>query len=199
MYQYRKMTDEERARVLAARKSLRRPWHAPPHFEQTKGVYMISAACYEHRAIMATGTRRTEWEAEMIDGLGLEQPDDVDIRAWVVLPNHYRLLIEGDLRVFARAMARLHNGAATRWNREDQTPGRKVWHRFSDRIIRSERHYYASLNYIHANPVKHGHALLAGDWAWSSLPLYLELLGRERLAEWWRRYPVGEYGKGWDE
>jgi len=199
MYQWREMTSEERARILTTRKSLGRPWHAPPHFAQTRGVYMISAACYEHRPIMATDERRAEWEAELIDGLGLEQGDDIDIRGWVVLPNHYHLLIEGDLRVFARAIARLHNGTATRWNREDQTRGRKVWHRFSDRIIRSERHYYASLNYIHANPVKHGHAALASDWAWSSLALYLELAGRERLAEWWRQYPVGDYGKGWDE
>jgi len=29
--------------------------------------------------------------------------------------------------------------------------------------------------------------------------LYLDLLGRERLAEWWRQYPVGDYGRGWDE
>jgi putative transposase len=123
----------------------------------------------------------------------------MDVLAWVVLPNHYHLLMEGDLRVFARRIARLHNGTATQWNREDGTPRRKVWHRFSDRIIRSERHYYASLNYIHANPVRHGRVARAADWAWSSLSMYMEIVGSEELADWWRRYPVGEYGKGWDD
>jgi putative transposase len=199
MYEWRKMTREERSQVLAARKWLKRPWHAPPHFGQTRGVYMISAACYEHRPILATGARRTEWQMELIGGLGLDAICDIDIRAWAVLPNHYHLLIEADLGVFARLIAHLHNGTATRWNKVDKTPGRTVWHRFSDRSIRSERHYYASLNYIHANPVKHGHATSAADWAWSSLPLYLDMVGRERLAGWWRQYPVDEYGKGWDD
>jgi putative transposase len=198
MYEYRQMTKVERARVLAARKSRGRPWHAPPHFGQAAGVYLISAACYEHRPLLTTDERRAEWEAAVLEGLVLERPGEIDIRAWVVLPNHYHLLVEGDLRVFARRVARLHNGAATRWNREDQTLGRKVWHRFSDRIIRSERHYYASLNYIHANPVKHGYVAQADAWAWSSLPCYLESVGRERLAQWWKQYLVGDYGKGWD-
>jgi len=199
MYEYREMTAAERAKVLASRKLHLCPWHAPPHFEQTQGVYLISAACYEHRPILVTEARRSEWEAAMVDRLGQEGPEKIDIRAWVVLPNHYHVLMEGDLHIFTRRIARLHNGTATQWNREDGTPGRKVWHRFSDRVIRSERHYYASLNYIHANPVKHGHATTADAWAWSSLPLYLDLLGRERLAEWWREYPVADFGKGWDE
>lgn len=199
MYAYRRMTNEERARVLAVRKAQGRPWHAPPHFGQTQGVYIISAACYAHQPIMATETRRSEWEATLTDGLGLAGENDVDIRAWVVLPNHYHLLIEGDLRLFAPRIARLHNGKATQWNREGETPGRKVWHRFSDRMIRSERHYYASLNYIHANPLKHGYAAAGEDWAWSSLLAYQELVGRARLAAWWRQYPVADYGSGWDE
>jgi len=199
MYEYRRMTTEERARVLAGRKVLRRPWHAPPHFEQSDGVYLISAACYEHRSIMAMETRRTAWEAMLLDRLVSEAIDDIDVCAWVVLPNHYHLLIEGDLRSFARRIGRLHNGTATQWNREDRTPGRKVWHRFSDRAIRSERHYYASLNYLHANPVKHRHATCIDEWPWSSFGLYLETVGGERLAQWWKQYPVDDYGKGWDE
>jgi len=199
MYEYRKMTKEGRAKVLAARKSLRRPWHAPPHFGQGHSTYLISAACYEHRPVMATNARRTHFEAMLLDRLISEACDDISLRAWVVLPNHYHLLIEGDLRLFARRIARLHNGTATQWNRQDGTPGRKVWHRFSDRVIRSERHYYASLNYIHANPVKHGHVTGAHDWPQSSLGLYLEMVGPEQLADWWRQYPVGDYGKTWDK
>ncbi|MEJ2705607.1 MAG: hypothetical protein P8Z79_24475 [Sedimentisphaerales bacterium] len=199
MYDYRNMTSQERAKTLMARKSLGRPWHAPPHFGQIWGVYMISAACYEHRPIMTADTRRAEWERTVIDAFGPENPDGIAVRAWVVLPNHYHLIIDGDLRVFARRIARFHNGKATQWNREDQTKGRKVWHRFSDRLIRTERHYYASLNYIHANPVKHGYVASADSWIWSSFSLYLDALGRDCLANWWRKYPVGDYGKGWDE
>jgi len=118
---------------------------------------------------------------------------------WVILPNHYHLLIETDLRAFRTWVGHLHNGKSTQWNREDATPGRKVWHRFMDRAIRNERHFHASLNYVHANPVKHGYADDASQWPWSSLHEYLDNVGRDVLVDWWRRYPVRDYGKGWDD
>jgi len=80
-----------------------------------------------------------------------------------------------------------------------RTQGLKVWHRFSDRTVRSERHYYTSLNYIHANAVKRGCVSSAHEWAWGSLRSYVEQIGRERLVKWWVECPVGDYGKGWDE
>jgi putative transposase len=196
MYRYRKMTAEERAAIVAHRRSLGRSWHAPPHL-QGLGCYMVTAACYQHQAILTTEARRTEWEETLLqsidaDGLG-------QLFGWVVLPNHYHLLVQGDLNEIGHTIGRLHNGKSTQWNREDDTPGRKVWFRFADRAIRSERHFYTSLNYIHANPVKHGYVDRADDWPWCSLRRYLEQQGRELLADWWQQYPPRNYGKGWDD
>ena len=197
MYNYRKMTPEQRQRILAERKAQRRPWHAPPHLGKGSRVYMISAACFEHRPIMATAQRRTEFLETLLEGLEIDL--DADVRAWVVGPNHYHLLIETDLPTFRAWIGRLHNGKATQWNRQDGAPGRKVWHRFSDRGIRSEAHYFSSLNYIHANPVKHGWVDKADLWLWSSLGKYLDEVGRTVLTEWWAKYPVKNYGQGWDD
>jgi putative transposase len=147
--------------------------------------------------VLVTPARLTEFAEALV--LGLKNDLGVEVQAWVVLPNHYHLLAPTDLDVFRPWIARLHNGKSTQWNREDRSPGRKVWHRFSDRKIRSEGHYYASLNYIHANPVKHGYVEKANDWPWSSLHVYLEEFGRDVLMDWWKRYPVGDYGRGWDD
>jgi len=146
---------------------------------------------------MATAERRTEFMGALLAGLEVEV--DADVRAWVVGPNHYHLLIETDLSAFARWIARLHNGKATQWNRQDERPGRKVWHRFSDRRIRSEAHYFSSVNYIHGNPVKHGWVDKAATWPWSSLGKYMDKVGRDVLTQWWARYPVKDYGRGWDD
>jgi len=197
MYDYRKMTVEQRQAVVAARKAAARPWHAPPHFASGKTTYIISAACYEHRQIMTTASRLTEFTRNLLSGLDTNL--GADIHSWVVLPNHYHLLVRLDLDEFGRWIARLHNGKATQWNREDETPGRRVWYRFSDRRIRSERHYYAAINYIHANPAKHGYASKADEWAWSSFHEYSDAVGRDTLAEWWREYPVRDFGKDWDD
>ena len=65
-------------------------------------------------------------------------------------------------------------------------------------MIRSERHFYATINYIHYNPVKHGWTSRADEWVCSSIWAYLETKGRDWLVDVWRRYPLKDYGKGWD-
>ena len=195
MYAYRRATAAEREALLAERQRNFWPWHAPPHFADGENLFLLTAACFEHRPILATPARRDEWlEAlmELIAAIG------GDLRAWVVLPNHYHALARVDLAAYGAAIGRLHNGKATQWNREDETSGRKVWHRFSDRRIRNERHYFATMNYVHANPVHHGHVAKATQWRWSSLGHYLREVGRPVLETWWRDYPVDRYGEGWD-
>ena len=182
--------------MLAERKQLKLPWHTPPHFGTEPTLYLLTAACYEHHQILSSEARRDEWLGRL---LRMEDELDADLRAWVVLPNHYHLLARVALPAFRAWIGRHHNRSATRWNRQDQTPGRQVWYRFSDRAIRSESHYFATLNYLHANPVKHGYAARADTWRWSSLPTYLESIGRDTLATWWRDHPVRAYGSGWDD
>jgi putative transposase len=64
--------------------------------------------------------------------------------------------------------------------------------------MRSEAHYYTTLNYIHNNPVKHGHVAKWTDWPFSSVHEYLALKGREWLVNAWQAYPVLNYGDSWD-
>jgi putative transposase len=196
MYAYRQATLTQREELLSERQCRRWPWHAPPHFADGENLYLLTAACYDHRPLLASGARRDEFLTALFD---LVSSMEGDLRAWVVLPNHYHMVARVDLAAFAARVGRLHNGKATQWNREDGTPGRKVWHRFSDRRIRSDRHYFATLNYVHANPVRHGLAADATQWPWNSVAHYLREAGREVLAGWWRDYPVDGYGDGWDE
>lgn len=121
-----------------------------------------------------------------------------DLRGWVVLPNHYHLVARVDLIAFSARIARLHNGKSTQWNREDQTPGRKVWHRFADRRIRNDRHYFAALNYVHANAAHHGLVERSDEWRWISLANYRDEVGLETLEAWTCEYPIERFGEGWD-
>jgi len=83
----------------------------------------------------------------------------IQVDGWVILPNHYHFLVWiGDFSVIGSIIRLVHGRTAHDWNKEDHQSGRKVWYRYSDRAIRSERHYFASLNYLHYNPVKHGWA-----------------------------------------
>ena len=197
MYDYRKMTPEQKAAVLAERRARGFPLHAPPHFEEGVNTYLLTATCYEHKSILNTPNRLEEFSSALLDGV--QKDASATLHAWVVLPNHYHLLADVDLAIFRKWIGRLHNGKSTQWNREDNTLGRKVWYHFVDRKIRNDRHFHASINYVHNNPVKHGYVAKLSEWVWSSLLAYLENFGPEMLSDWWDEYPVKDFGKGWDD
>jgi putative transposase len=51
---------------------------------------------------------------------------------------------------------------------------RGLWQpRFWEHCIRDEADLHAHLDYLHYNPVKHGHVARARDWAWSSFHRYV--------------------------
>jgi putative transposase len=68
MYDYRRMTTDERARVMEYRRLRKLPLHSPPHF--TMGFttqYLITAACFEHAAIIGENPDRlTDCEEQML-------------------------------------------------------------------------------------------------------------------------------------
>lgn len=197
MYKWRKMSQLQRDAVLRERRQCRLPWHSPPHFGTEENLYHITAACYEHQEIIKNPDRLASFESALIQGLA--ESGVAEVAAWVVLPNHYHLLLKTALPEFGKFIHRIHNQTATKWNGEDKSRGRKVWHRYSDRFIRGEIHFYRTINYIHANPVKHGYVSKSQDWPWSSYGEYEEKHGRETLVKWWRDYPITGYGNGWDD
>ena len=121
------------------------------------------------------------------------------IYAWCILPNHYHLLIRTDsVKELRHELGRFHGRSSHDWNGEDAARGRKPWHNCFERLIKSERHFWASLNYVHHNPVHHGYVRRWQDWPWSSAEEFLEQVGSERAAEIWKQYPILDYGKKWD-
>ena len=55
------------------------------------------------------------------------------------------------------------------------------------------------MNYVHNNAVHHGYVARWQDWPLSSAQEYLAEMGRAEAGRLWRKYPVLDYGKGWDD
>lgn len=198
MYYWRKLTDKEKTQVLAERKGRKLPWHSPPHLEFEGSIsFIITAACYEHAHIIGKNPNRmAECEKEL---LAICQKLEAEIFAWCVLPNHYHILVRTDnIKQLRSELGKFHGRSARFWNQEDNKPGRKVWFNFFDREMKSARHFWASLNYIHHNPIHHGYTDKWQDWIFSSASPYLENFGREKAAFIWNEYPILDYGKDWD-
>ncbi len=92
------------------------------------------------------------------------------LQAWAVFPNHYHFVALSPanaetLRVFIR---HLHSATAREVNHRDRTPGRKVWFEYWDTRLTYERSYFARLNYVHQNAVRHGLVRVASAYPWCS-------------------------------
>ena len=197
MYEWRKLSAEERADLLTARQHAKRPWHSPPHWKQDGPAWFhLTAACYQHAPVIGTTAQRMNWFADAV----LSTCADSQVSAWCFLPNHYHLLIEtADLRHLVKTLGGLHGRSSRAWNLEDHTIGRQIFARSADRHVRSDAHFWATLNYVHHNPVRHGYVERWTDWPWSSASDYLNEIGREEATRIWRSYPVRDYGEGWDD
>ncbi len=199
MYDNKRMSEVELKSLLGHRKRNRLPWHYPPRYDQGARHYMITAACYEHMPIIgAKPARQFELERCLVELLA-EDSSGV-IRAWVVLPNHYHVLVFAPhVLCLLKEIGKMHGRLSRQWNLEDGAVGRKVWHGAVETLVKSDRHYHAILNYIHHNPVKHGYVRRWQDWPVSSAQNYLNSVGLEEATRRWKEYPVDDFGKGWDD
>jgi putative transposase len=198
MYNWRKMTEVQRMEALALRRGRKLPWHSPPHLDFA-GVhqYLISAACHEHAPIVGVNPERmTQCEADVLQ---ICAERCLAIHAWCVLPNHYHVLVKTErIKELRHGLGLFHGRSSFTSNGEDGKRGRQVWYNCFERPIKSERHFWATLNYIHRNPVHHGYVKIWQDWPWSSATKFLESFGRKEAREIWKRYPILDYGKKWD-
>ncbi len=132
--------------------------------------------------------------------LGILEEHGAKIGAWCVLPNHYHAVIETPnvVRVI-QSLGRMHGRLSFAWNGEENQRGRQVWCGAADRYMRSEAHFWATLNYVHYNPVRHGYVESLADWPFSSAADYMRQIGPAEAHRLWLRYPVHDYGQGWDD
>lgn len=196
MYDYRRWTPEQRDQVVKERIQRGYPWHSPPHVDAPGYFRIITGACFEHAHYLSTATRMGWFENELLEHI---REQGLDCTAWVVLSNHYHILVKiNDIKEFTTKQGQLHGRTSFEMNKDDGTTGRRVWYRCQDRCIRSERHYHTTLNYIHNNPIKHGYVKKWSEWPFSSFHWYLATKGREWLEEIWREHPVLNYGDKWD-
>src|SRR5262249_47347346 len=146
--------------------------HPPPHLFRAGATYFVTASTLYREPIMEPLVRRQQcsdsWHhATAARGWRLV--------AWAFLPNHYHLLTvapPADAEI-APLVGSIHQYTARRWNREDRAAGRRVWWNFWDTCISYEGSFYARLNYIHWNPVRHGLVTAPEEYPFSSYRLFL--------------------------
>ena len=104
--------------------------------------------------------------------------------AFVVLPEHLHCIWKlpaGDddfpmrwrliKSRFSRSLPKVERYSQSRTCKNE----RGIWQRrYWEQVVRSEAHFQHCMNYIHYNPIKHGHATHALDWPHSSFWYWAE-------------------------
>jgi len=197
MYAYRQMTREQQIAVVEQRLARGFPLHKPPHLTADNGWFFITGATFEHRLHFPAPAELTALQRRLFEAF---TEADCECGGWVVLPNHYHALLRiPSFTTFGKAIGKVHGRSSRYANERDGTSGRQVWYKYTDRAIRSERHFWTCLHYILFNPVKHRFVERMEDWAWSCIHELIEEHGANWIDDLRREYPLREFGRGWDD
>jgi len=165
---------------------------------RNRGLVVTMPFMRYRRARIAGGTyfftvnladRRSRLLVERVDDLCdsvriVRQRHPFDIIAWVALPDHLHAIWtlpsdDGDFSMrwslikagFSRRIERCETVRRTRAAKRE----RGIWQRrFWEHLIRGERDLRRHIEYVHYNPVKHGHVTHAREWQYSSIHRYIK-------------------------
>jgi len=141
--------------------------HAPTHRLDSAGAYMVTAATYRKEPLFTSAKRLTLLCEQLLQ---LAANHAWKPEAWAVFPNHYHFVAISKEKAdtLPRFIGHLHTVTVKEINRQDETPGRKVWFQYWDSHLTYPRSYLARLNYVHCNAVKHGLVREPALYPWSS-------------------------------
>ena len=144
--------------------------HSPQHRLSESGSFIVTAGTYQKESFFQNPERL---DVLLRGLLKCSYQYKWQLEAWAVFPNHYHFVghspSNADSAESLRSMlSELHSKTARWVNRLDSHPERKVWHNFWETQLTYEKSYFARLNYVHQNPVKHGLVPVANAYKWCS-------------------------------
>lgn len=103
------------------------------------------------------------------------------LHAWVLMSNHYHLLVETPEPNLARGMQQFNGWYAQAFNRRHGRVGHVVQGRYKGILVERESHLLELARYLALNPVRAGVVRHAEEYGWSS---YRETAGLRKPSAW---------------
>lgn len=108
-----------------------------------------------------------------LDTLGqLSERYDIDIFAYVLMDNHYHLLLRTPKANLSRSMQWLGTTYTRRFNLEHFQSGHLFQGRYKSILVENDAYLMQLSYYIHNNPLRAGMVKRLIDYRWSSYPAY---------------------------
>jgi len=112
---------------------------------------------------------------KFLDTLGtMVERFKLEIHAYVLMENHYHLLIRTKEANLSRAIQWLGVSYSVWFNRRHQRSGHLFQGRFKSFLIENDRYLLSMCHYIHGNPLRAGLTRELSDYRWSSYQAYAD-------------------------
>lgn len=116
------------------------------------------------------------------------------LHAYVLMGNHYHLLLETPEANLSRGMHRVNAIYSQAFNRRHARVGHLLQGRFKAILVEKERHLLELVRYVVLNPVRAGLSRDPAGWPWSN---YLATAGLRAAPEWLdTEWTIDQFGNG---
>ncbi|NIA10010.1 MAG: hypothetical protein GWP10_09850 [Nitrospiraceae bacterium] len=171
--------------------------HRPPHYYFYNKIYFITARTIEKKKVF-----NTEEKKNLLKKTIKEAGDKFKISfyAWIILDNHYHLLLNVSQGELLPAFMKVINGKSSfLLNKIDKTEKRKIWFNYWDKCVRNEKDFWVRFNYIHHNSIKHRYAKKMKDYQFSSYDNWIKKESVEWINDVFEKYPIVDFTVDGDE
>ncbi|MEW6021959.1 MAG: transposase [Pseudomonadota bacterium] len=147
-------------------------------------TYFFTLLSFRRRPILCTSPVRNALRSALIE---IRQRRPFEIDAWVLMPDHLHCIWtlpsgDDDYSIRWALIKRLVSRSCAEQFKDDRQPSSSrikhrdsvIWHRrFHEHKIRDEWDFEKHMDYLHFNPVKHGHAESVAAWPFSTFHRYV--------------------------
>ncbi len=158
------------------------------HYEGA--VYHVTSRGNERRKIVVDDGDRVQFLRVLADVI---EDEKVTCHAWVLMDNHYHLLLETPAGNLSTAMKHLNGIYTQRFNKKQHRVGHLFQGRFKAIIVEKDAYLKELCRYLVLNPVRAMMVKSPEQWKWSS---YRATAGLERKPSWLEvDWILGQFGK----
>jgi REP element-mobilizing transposase RayT len=162
----------------------------PLRLEYEGAIWHVTSRGNSRQAIVADDRDR----ARFIETLARTvQVARWQLHAWVLMTNHYHLLLETPEANLARGMRQLNGTYAQAFNRRHERVGHLFQGRYKGILVERESHLLELVRYVVLNPVRAGMVRTPAEHRWSS---YRETAGLRDAPDWLEvDWTLAQFGK----
>jgi len=150
----------------------------PLRLEYPGAVWHVTSRGNERRGIFRDDEDRTQLLGMLARVVAMFR---WKLHAYVLMGNHYHLLVETPEPNLSRGMRQLNGLYTQRFNRRHKRAGHLLQGRFKGILVERESHLLELARYVVLNPVRAGLVRAAREWPWSS---YRATAGIAKEPEW---------------